>query len=188
MDPDAIRDELRDGESGSLRRRRGVALFAALGAIDFAVISLYQLGVIRHLPDPPGRIFDSDKVNASRTAYALGVPDGPLGLGLYALTLIFAGAGGSARSGRHPIFDVLLGGAVVAGVGGALHYLYDMVRHQRRACPYCLAGAATHFVMAPLALPGALAASRSLLRRRRAGPRARVGARAPFHAPHSAAS
>jgi hypothetical protein len=39
------------------------------------------------------------------------------------LTLVFAGAGGSARSGRRPIFVELLGSAVVAGVAGALHYL-----------------------------------------------------------------
>jgi len=52
MDPDAIRNELRHGESDALRRRRGIVILAAVGAIDFAIISLYQLGAIRHLPDP----------------------------------------------------------------------------------------------------------------------------------------
>jgi uncharacterized membrane protein len=152
MDIEAIRHELRHGDSHSLRRRRRIAALAALGAVDFAIISLYQLGFIRHLPDPPGRIFDSDRVNSSRTAYALGVPDGPLGLGLYALTLILAGAGGTARSGRRRILDVLLGGAVAAGAVGASKYLWDMVRHQERACPYCLVGAAVNFAMVPLAI------------------------------------
>ena len=148
----AIRDELRHGESPSLRRRRGIAALAALGAVDFAIITLYQLGALRHLPDPPGRVFDSDKVNASRSAYALGVPDGPLGLALYALTLILAGAGGTAKTGRPRIFSFLLGGTVTAGALGAAHYLYDMVRHQKRACPYCLVGAAVNFAMVPLAV------------------------------------
>jgi uncharacterized membrane protein len=129
---------------------RGIAALAAVGAVDFAIISLYQLGVIRHLPDLPGRIFDSDKVNASHKAYVLGVPDGTLGLGLYALTLILAGAGGTSRSGRRTILDVALGGAVMAGAVGTAHY--DMTRHQKRACPYCLVGATVNFAMLPLAI------------------------------------
>ena len=169
MDARTIRGELRYGDSRSLRRRRWISLLSALGAVDFAIISLYQLGVIRHLPDPPGRIFDSDHVNASDKAYALGIPDGTLGLGLYALTLILAGAGGDVRGGRSGIFDVLLGGAVIAGAAGAAHYLYDMIRNQRRACPYCLFGAATHFAMLPFAIPGARAAGASLAARGKRG-------------------
>ena len=160
MDVARIRNELRDGASPSLRRRRWISLLSALGAIDFAIISLYQLGVIRHLPDPPGRIFDSDRVNASRKAYALGVPDGTIGLGLYALTLIFAGAGGDVRGDRPRFLSLLLGGAVAAGAAGSAHYLYDMIRNQQRACPYCLVGAATHFAMLPLALSEMLAGRR----------------------------
>lgn len=62
-----------------MRRRRRLAALSVLGLLDFAVISLYQLGVIRSLPDPPGRLFDSNRVNASRHAFAMGLPDGPLG-------------------------------------------------------------------------------------------------------------
>ena len=63
---EAIRRELRQGQSPSLGRRRWIGFLSAVGAVDFTVISLYQMGVIQHLPDPPGRIFDSDQVNASR--------------------------------------------------------------------------------------------------------------------------
>jgi uncharacterized membrane protein len=165
MSTEVIRHELREGRSPRLRRRRRLGILAAVGAVDFTVISLYQFGVIRHLPDPPARIFDSDRVNASRKAYALGVPDGTLGLGLYALTLLLASAGGSEESGRHPAFDFLLGGTVAAGVIGAAHYLYDMVRNQRRACLYCLIGAAANFAMAPIVAPLALESARELRRR-----------------------
>jgi uncharacterized membrane protein len=164
MQIDTIRRELRHGTDPALERRRRIGLLAAAGAVDFALISLYQFGIVRHLPDPPGRIFDSDRVNASRKAYALGVPDGALGLGLYALTLILSTAGGSRASGRHPVFDVLLGGAVAAGVIGAGQYLYDMVRNQARACPYCLTGAAAHFAMAPLVAPLVVQSVRELRR------------------------
>lgn len=151
MDIDAIRNELRLGSSPSLRRRRAIAALSAIGIVDFAVISLYQLGVIRHLPDPPGRIFDSDKVNGSRKAYLLGVPDGPLGALLYAATMTLAGAGGSRRTGRGRWLDWLLGGAALAGVAGAAQYLYDMIRNQERACPYCLTGAGLNGAIAALA-------------------------------------
>jgi hypothetical protein len=32
-------------------------------------ISLYQLGIIKHIPEPPGAAFDADKVDASAAAY-----------------------------------------------------------------------------------------------------------------------
>jgi uncharacterized membrane protein len=163
MNVSAIREELRDGRSPLLRHRRRLATLAAVGAVDFAIISLYQLGVIRHLPDPPGRIFDSDKVNASTSAYRFGLPDGPLGLASYAAILVLAGAGGAENTGRRPIFDALLAAAVGAGVVGAASYLYEMVRKQQRACAYCLTGAAVNFAM----VPAAVHLVRSLLGKRR---------------------
>lgn len=166
MQIETIRDELLHGDDPSLRRRRRIGILAAVGAVDFAVISLYQLGAVRHLPDLPWSIFDSDRVNASRKAYVFGVPDGTLGLSLYALTLVLAGAGGSRKSGRSPSFDLLLGGAVAVGVISAAQYLYDMIRPQKRACPYCLVGAAAHFAMVPLALPLAATSVRALRRAR----------------------
>lgn len=149
-----------------MERRRKVAGLAALGLVDFAVISLYQIGAIRHLPDLPGRLFDSDRVNASRRAYAMGLPDGTTGAGLYALILMLASAGGTRETGRHPVLDFLLAGAVAAAAGGAAHYLYDMVRHQKRACVYCIAGAGLNFSMVRWVLPEAMAGIRWLLDRR----------------------
>lgn len=152
MDIDAARRALRDEHGASLARRRRVALLAGIGLVDFAVISLYQTGVIRHLPDPPGRIFDSDCVNASRKAYRLGVPDGPLGALLQAATLTLAAAGGRRGTGRRRIFDWLLGGATLAGAAAALDYLRDMIFVERRACPYCLLAAGLSLAMLPPAL------------------------------------
>lgn len=163
VDVDAILNELRNGRSPSLRRRRAIGTLAAIGLADFAIISLYQIGVIRHLPDPPGKIFASDKVNGSHKAYAMGLPDGTTGAGLYALLLMLASAGGSERSGRPPVFDLLLGGAVAAGAVGAAQYLYDMVRKQERACPYCIVGAVLDFAMVPFVVPEVRRSARALL-------------------------
>ena len=74
--------------------------------------------------------------------------------------LMLASAGGTSRSGRPPLLDVLLAAAVLAGTATSLNYLWNMVRRQERACPYCLLGAATHFAMLPLVLPRARAALR----------------------------
>ena len=77
MNPTAIRDVLRTGHNEDLDARRKVILLSALGLVDFSIISLYQTGVIKHLPDIPHPLFDSDKVNAWEDAYMFGAPDGP---------------------------------------------------------------------------------------------------------------
>ena len=164
MDVNAIRVELRHGHSPSLRRRRWIGALAAVGLADFAIISLYQFGVIRHLPDPPGKLFDSDKVNASHKAYAMGFPDGTAGAALHAFIMMLASAGGSRSTGRKPVLDLLLGGAVIAGAAAGAQYLFDMVRNQERACPYCIAGAAINFSMLPLVMPELTDAARAVLR------------------------
>lgn len=114
------------------------------------IISLYQMGVIRKLPDLPGEIFDSNKVNASKSAYMMGLPDGPVSLGMYALNMILASAKGSHRTGRSPWFDFLLAGAVAGSVGGTVAYLYEMIFRQKKACPYCLVAAGINFALLPL--------------------------------------
>jgi uncharacterized membrane protein len=141
MDARAIRRELRKGKSDSLHRRRQIALLSAIGAADMGVISLYQMGVIKKLPDLPGAIFDANKVSGSKSAYALGLPDGPVSLGMYALNMILASAGGSHRTGRSPWLDFLLAGAVLGSVAGTVAYLSDMFFKQKTACPYCLVAA-----------------------------------------------
>lgn len=154
-DIQAIRRALREEQSPSLQRRRRIALLSALGLIDFAVISLYQIGVLRHLPDLPGRLFDSDQVNLSPKAFALGGPDGPLGALQYALLLVLASYGGAAHSGRPRWLSLALAATGLAGAGAGLDYLRDMVR-QRRACPYCITGAGLNLAIAALSMREAL--------------------------------
>jgi uncharacterized membrane protein len=153
MNVNQIRQALREEQSDSITRKRKIALLSALGVLDFSIISLYQLGYIRSLPDLPGKVFDSDYVNASEDAYMMGMPDGPLGLGLYALNLVFASAGGTEHTGRPKIFDFLLAGSIAASAGGAVHYLFNMITKQKKACVYCIAGAALNFAMIPLIYP-----------------------------------
>jgi len=83
-------------------------------------------------------------------AYALGVPDGPLGSIHHGVTLALAAVGGSRRTGRGRVWDVLLGGAVH---GGVLVYLWEKAFKERRACACCLVGAAFNLGRVPLLWP-----------------------------------
>ena len=125
--------------------RRKIAALSSLALIDFSAISLYQLGYIKSLPDLPGKIFDSNKVNASKDAVLLGLPDGVLSMGMYSLNLILAAAG--AKNGKkRSFYDYLLAGVVMGQAGGAAHYLYNMAFVQKKICPYCVVGAAINFI------------------------------------------
>ena len=74
--PARLSEELRHATSPDLSRRRGVIGLSLLGAGAMAVVSLYQIGVLRHLPEPPLPALDADRVDASEQAYArLSVPD-----------------------------------------------------------------------------------------------------------------
>lgn len=142
-----IRDELRKRENPELTRKRQIAVLAGIGLIDFIIISFYQLGIIKRLPDVPGKYFDSNYVNASREAYKMGVPDGPVSALVYTLILVLIGVKGTERSGRKSIWDLLLGGAITANAGGAAQYLYVMFFKQKRICLYCVTGAIINFLM-----------------------------------------
>jgi len=154
----AIRDVLRNGYSDDLDRRRKVICLSALGLVDFSIISLYQTGVTRSLPDLPFPVFDSNKVNASKDAYMMGVPDGPVSAVAYALTMVLAATGGTEDVARKPVYDVALGGVVLSNVAGAAYFLYNMITQQKKICLYCITGAVINFesavIIAPIVIKG----------------------------------
>ena len=153
LSPSALSRALRTARTPSLRRRRNVVGLSALGLLDFSIISLYQTGVIKHLPDLPGDLFDSDYVNASDEAYQFGAPDAPISAVIYALNMVLATAGGTKKTGRHPAFDLLLGATLVANAGGAVNYLVNMATKQKKVCLYCVAGAAINVASLVVAWP-----------------------------------
>lgn len=124
--------------------RRNIALLSAIGLLDFVPISLYQLGVIRHLPDLPGSIFDSDYVNASKEAQVAGFPDGPVSLMMYAANLVLI-SGAIKKKKKRNVFDYLIAGNSLGQAAGGAFYLYNMATEQKKICPYCVAGAVINF-------------------------------------------
>ena len=143
----------RPGDLQALRNRRAVVGLSLVGMASMATTGLLQAGVIRHLPDPPLKGFNSDKVNLSKTAFPLGIPDGTLALVSFALNLPHAGYGGADRARTVSWVPLLAGAKALGGCrGGRLVLLPDA--HPRegvvRLLPHRGAGQLRH--------PGALAA------------------------------
>jgi hypothetical protein len=86
-----------------LFNRRLAASLTAIGMVSLSIIALYQLGVLKNLPEPRLPGLDAEKVNGSPEAYAiLQTPDALLGLGSYATTLALATAGKVNRAEVQP--------------------------------------------------------------------------------------
>ncbi len=94
-------DDLRRHTSPHLRSRRVQTALTVGAAAAMGLITLYQTGIVRHLPDPPLPGFDSDRVDASGEAYELlRTPDAALGLANYGATLALIGMGRGQRLRR----------------------------------------------------------------------------------------
>ncbi len=76
LPPAELSRQLRLGQSPDLTRRRWIIGLSMVTAAAGQIVTLYQTGIIPHLPDPPLAVFDSDKVDASDYAYKrLQMPD-----------------------------------------------------------------------------------------------------------------
>jgi uncharacterized membrane protein len=131
--------------------RRGIAALSAVGAANMALGAMRQFGVIRHLPDPPIRGFDSNAVMMSRPAFAFGVPDTPIAaFGLLA-NIPLAIVGGRLRVRNRPWLPIAIAAKAVAEVAVAGWYLVQMRMSVHTWCAYCLMGASISASIAVLA-------------------------------------
>lgn len=137
-------DRIREDNSDAADQRRQIATLAAFGLMDFSLISLFQLGYIKELPDLPGKIFDSKQVNSSEDAVIMGIPDGPISLTSYAATILLATAATSSKSNSRAI-DIGLAAVLLGQAAGAAQYMYKMAFVQKKICLYCVAGAVINF-------------------------------------------
>ena len=158
LEPQKLRRELQRGNSEKLGRRRAIIGLSLLGMGAMTAVSLFQTGIIKHQPDPPIDGFDSDKVNSSETAYALGVPDGTLSLASLAANIPLAAFGGENRAEEQPIVPILAAGKAVVEALVAGWYFYQMVAVEKTLCGYCITGALANMGIAVLSLPEAIEA------------------------------
>lgn len=157
-DPQRRREELQRGDTGDLRRRRAIIGLSLVGMTAMAAVSLFQTGVVKHLPDPPLESFDSDKVNSSSTAYMLGVPDGTVSLASLAANIPLAAWGGTRRAQEQPLIPLAIAAKAALEAAVAGWYFYQMPTKEKAWCGYCIVGALANFGIAALTLPEAVKA------------------------------
>ncbi len=139
MDASELRKQLQEGDGAEMRHRRAIIGLSLVGAASMAAVTLLQTGIVKHLADLPLPGFNSDKVNSSDTAYALGVPDGTLSLASLATNIPISALGGIDRAQRHPWIPIAF--AIKAGIEAAIGgwYFYQMPAKEKAWCPYCIA-------------------------------------------------
>ena len=163
LEPQQLRRELQRGNSGELWRRRGIIGLSLVGMAAMTAVTLFQIGVVKHLPDPPIDGFDSDKVNSSDTAYALGVPDGTLSLASLAVNIPLAAFGGENRAEKTPLVPLAAAAKATVEAVVAGWYFYQMPTKEKAWCGYCIVGALANVGIAALTLPEAKKAIESLI-------------------------
>jgi uncharacterized membrane protein len=164
MKPQQLREELQEGDTANVRRRRGIVAVSLIGMASMAAVTLYQMGLIRHLPDPPLPRFDSDRVNASDTAYQYGVPDGTLTLAGHTTNAGIAAFGGVRRTDERPWVPVAASTkAGLEAVIAAKYLFYQMPVVEKKWCGYCIVDALMHIGAFALTLPEATRALSTLM-------------------------
>jgi len=106
--------------------------------------------------------FDSDKVNSSDTAYALGVPDGTISLASLAANIPMADFGGENRAERQPLIPLAIAAKTTVEAAVAGWYFYQMPTKEKAWCGYCITGALANFGIAALSLVEAKRAWKNL--------------------------
>ncbi len=111
------------------------------------LISLFQAGLIKQLPDLPGKYFDAERVDASPEAYQkLAVPDSFLGLVSYNVTTLLAVAGPGYPPGVKRVATAALLGKTTIDFWQAAILSRAQWTKQKAFCIWCLgASAATTY-------------------------------------------
>jgi uncharacterized membrane protein len=155
--------ELRHGRGDHLDQRRRITALSLVSMTSMAVVVLYQMGVIRRIPEPPFAGLDAEKVDASAEAYQiLAVPDGALGLVSYAATLTLAAAGGKHRARTAPWLPLALTLKATVDAAQAARLTWDQWAVHRAFCSWCLLAAGATLAVVPATLPEAREALRAL--------------------------
>lgn len=160
MEPATLSRDLREtDEDPHLDNRRRVAALSLTAAACMGLIALYQLGILKHIPEPPLPKLDADKVDASAEAYEkLQVGDAFLGFVSYGVTMLLAAAGGTRRWQEQPWLPLTLAGKAAIDAAQAAKLTVDQWTKHRAFCFWCLTAAAATFVTLPLTWPEAKAA------------------------------
>lgn len=164
MNPTQLSYELRNGQSADLTRRRWIIGLSILGVAAGQIVSLYQTGIIKHLPDPPIGPFDSDKVDASDYGYKrLDTPDALPMMVTYGLTACLAGAGGIRRASTQPMLPVAMAAKALFDTANTLFLSREEWKENKALCFYCQVATVASVASLVLAVPEAIKGAKKLL-------------------------
>jgi uncharacterized membrane protein len=168
MEPQQLSQELRQGKNPHMSRRRAIIGLSMLGGSMGQLVTLYQTGIVSHLPDPPGQeIFDADRVDASNYAYnKFNSPDGPIMVANYAITAWLAAAGGLDRARRNPLLPIAMGVKLVLDGVTNVELAREEWSENKAFCEYCQVATVCSIASIVLAVPEVMTAFRTLLGRR----------------------
>ncbi len=156
--------QLRQGTGNFLAQRRGIVVLEMIAIGSMSLITLYQMGIIHHLPELPLSVLDADRVDASAEAYSrFATPDGVLGVGNYTITMALAAMGGQNRANEQPWLPLALAAKVAFDTSQAIRLFVEQKSKYHAWCSWCLLAASTTLITIPLAIPEAYAALRRLL-------------------------
>jgi hypothetical protein len=163
LTPEQLGRQLRQGQSPFLKRRRGIVGLCFFSCGVLGAIALYQIGILKKLPEPRARAFDTGKVNGSGQAYSiLATPDAFLGLASYAVTACLAGIGPGNRAKTHPWMPIGMGLKLLADAAVAGKLTVDECTKFRAFSLWSVLTAAATWTALPLAVPEVKAAFRQL--------------------------
>lgn len=146
-----------------MTRRRWIIGLSLLGTLAGQIVGLYQTGIIKHLPDPPLPVFDSDKVDASTYAYKrLDTPDAFLMILTYGLTTALAAVGGKDRARRSPALPIAMGVKILLDAGLNFQLASEEWAENKALCAYCQTATLASLVSLALAAPEVASAVRAL--------------------------
>jgi len=163
LEAEELSQQLRLGEGEFLPQRRGMVGLSLVAIGSMGLITLYQTGIIKHLPEPPLPHLDADKVDASAEAYSrFSTPDAILAIGSYTMTMGLAAMGTQDRAQKQPWIPLALTAKVGFDTYQAIRLFRDQLTKQKVFCSWCLLAAAATLATVPLVIPETLAALRQL--------------------------
>ena len=161
LTPTELSTQLRTDSSADMIRRRWTIGLSIAGTAIGAIVTAYQTGLIKHLPDIlPGKVFDAEQVDASDYAYAhLQMPDAPQMMLTYSITAALASAGGTNRAQENPALPIATAGKAAFDLVTCLVLAREEWRTNHKLCSWCQIATAISAVSVVLTLPEALRAA-----------------------------
>jgi hypothetical protein len=165
----ALSTELRESDDLHMEQRRRAVGWLLVSAAAMGVVAAYQLGLLKHLPEPPLPRLDADRVTGSAAGYRLlATPDAVLGLGSFAATLGLVAMGGAGRTTAQPWIPLAAAAKATLDALQAARLTADQWAKHRAFCSWCLVAAGATVATLRAVLPEAREAGRFVATRGRA--------------------